>query len=349
MKNAYIKSVALDVTYKCNFRCLHCFNSSGEQRICKPEISDEKILEIALQIAKLDVDTMCFCGGETTLRLDAICEATTEMRKINSRMDINMVSNGYLITAEVAHKLKEAGLSFIQISLDGATKESYEWLRNMNGAWKHAINAIECLVREGFQVGVAFTPTKKNVHEVEDAIELCEKLGVSSFRVQPIMELGRAKGIKDLYLDKKEYFKLSNRLQSLMNIYRDEISIEWGDPVLHIVSGRTGKVKLNFFNITAYGDIGVSPYLPVSFGNVNNHSIDEYIENGLLDVWKDYEFLSVLTQGITSANELDVSKGKKNIPSIFTGRDFVIDIIDNRNLKELDLEFIKLIKEGESN
>lgn len=346
MKNAYIKSVSLDVTYKCNFRCLHCFNSSGEHTICKPELSDEKIIEVATQIAKIDVDNLCFCGGETSLRIDTICKAATEMRKINERMNINMVTNGYLMTPEMAHRLKEAGLSFIQISLDGATKESYEWLRNLEGAWEHAINAIKCLVAEGFQVGVAFTPTKRNVDEVEDAIALCSELGVSSFRVQPIMELGRAKGIIDLYLDRKEYFKLSNKLKLLMNKYHDRLGIEWGDPVLHIVSGRTGELRLNFFNITAYGDIGVSPYLPVTFGNVNNHSIEEYLEAGLLDVWKNYDFLRPLTDGITSANQLDVSKGKNHIPAIFTGDDYSLDLIDETNLKEKDLELTKMILEG---
>lgn len=42
MKDNRIKSASIDVTYKCNFRCLHCFNSSGEHCFEKEELSEEK-------------------------------------------------------------------------------------------------------------------------------------------------------------------------------------------------------------------------------------------------------------------------------------------------------------------
>lgn len=197
MGNELLKSVSLDVTYKCNFRCRHCFNSSGEHSIPREEMTDEKIIDVAKQIADLCVDTLCFCGGETLLRVDTICKAAQEIRKTNNSVSVNMVSNGYLMTPDIAKRLRDAGMSFIQISLDGATKESYEWLRCKEGAFGRALNAISCLVDVGFQVGVAFTPTKKNINEVDDAIKLCSELGVNSFRVQPIMKLGRAKNIED--------------------------------------------------------------------------------------------------------------------------------------------------------
>lgn len=344
MKGVLLKSVSLDVTYKCNFRCLHCFNSSGEHQIEREELTDEQLIDVATQIAELNVETLCFCGGETLLRFDAICKAAKKIREKNQSINVNMVSNGYLMTAEVAHKLKEAGLSFIQISLDGAKKESYEWLRNKEGAYERAINAIKCLVAEGFQVGVAFTPTKRNVDEIEAAIELCADLGVAAFRVQPIMELGRARNIKDLYLDEKEYFKLSSKLKRLMNQYNEKMNVEWGDPVLHIVSGRNSSVSVNFFTISAYGDIGISPYLPVSFGNVKKHSLEEYINNGLLDVWRKFEFLQYLTEDINSANCLDVSKNNNKLPAIFTGNDYMVDLIEDNNLHIKDLELVNLIK-----
>ena len=340
MKDEILKSVALDVTYKCNFRCLHCFNSSGEHHINRDELTDEQIINVATQIAGLNVETMCFCGGETLLRRDAICQATKKIREKNQNINVNMVSNGYLMSQEVAKELKKSGVSLVQISLDGAKKDSYEWLRNMQGSYERAINAIRCLIAEGFQVGVAFTPVRRNIDEIEEAIELCAELGVSSFRVQPIMELGRARKIKDMFLDEKQYFKLSSKLKKFMNQYYGQMAIEWGDPVLHIVAARNNKVRVNFFNITAYGDIGISPYLPVSFGNVKKHPLEEYINNGLLDVWNNFEFIKDLTESINSATRLDVSKVNDNIPAIFTGNDFVIDLIED-DCQKKDLEFGK--------
>lgn len=81
--------VAFDITNKCNFRCLHCFNHSGEN-IFKDELSNEQKIEVAKQIRDLSPYIVCLCGGETTC-CDVLEEIIKKLKKTVS--SINMVSN----------------------------------------------------------------------------------------------------------------------------------------------------------------------------------------------------------------------------------------------------------------
>lgn len=322
-----LKSASIDFTYNCNFRCNHCFNSSGEHNFSKVELSKDEILSVVNQLSELNLESICFCGGEALLKKDLVLSAAKLLKNKNSKkLSVNMVSNGYLITEDIAIELKEAGIKLIQISLDGAKADTHDWLRNMKGSYEKAINAIKILVDKKFYVGVAFTPTKRNVSEVDDLIKLCENLGVNELRVQPIMKLGRAKNIQDEFLDYVDYLKLSNKLKKA-NL-NSPLRIEWGDPLQHIVGGRSEIPKINYLTIGAYGDLLVSPYLPVIFGNIRRHSIEEYINAGLLDVWN-FEFLRRLSKSIVSTETLDISDINSSIPAIFTGNDIDFDIIDN--------------------
>ena len=55
-----------DITYACNFKCLHCYNNSG----CKnsDELTNEEIIDIAHQIAEVHPESVCLCGGEPMTR-----------------------------------------------------------------------------------------------------------------------------------------------------------------------------------------------------------------------------------------------------------------------------------------
>ena len=92
-----LKSVAIDITYKCNFRCKHCYNSSGEHQRNSKELSDDEILKIVDEICDYYPESICMCGGETLLRVELICKvAELVNKKSNGKISLNMVTNGYL-------------------------------------------------------------------------------------------------------------------------------------------------------------------------------------------------------------------------------------------------------------
>lgn len=87
-------SVALVITNKCNLRCLHCFNNSGENDVVANELSDNEVLELVDSICQMHPFSFCFCGGETLLRKDLVIES---LRRLSaSGVKCNLVSNGLL-------------------------------------------------------------------------------------------------------------------------------------------------------------------------------------------------------------------------------------------------------------
>lgn len=85
--------LALDITNKCNYRCLHCYNASGENCVVDNELTDEEVLELINQISKIKPHTFCFCGGEPLLRKDLIVNCA-EILYRNGVSAISAVSNG---------------------------------------------------------------------------------------------------------------------------------------------------------------------------------------------------------------------------------------------------------------
>lgn len=337
-----IHTITLDVTYKCNLRCLHCFNSSGEHNFGSNELNDDELFNIVKQVSMIkELTAFCFCGGETLLRKDIILKCAEYLRNNNNDLSINMVSNGLLMTKEIASEIKKAGVSVVQISLDGATEKNHDWLRNKAGAYEKAIKAIQYLVDSGMMVGVACTPTKRNIDEIEEVIALCNNLGVSFFRMQPIMSLGRAnENLEDKFPSYMEYRKLVKKLNDYQANQEDgQLKVEWGDPINHLVIGKNQQRKQQFLTIGGYGDILASPYLPMTFGNFRNGTLKEYLEKGLEDIWS-LKSLQKIANYITDTKDMDISKQKK-LPRIFTGEDIKVDLlkegfdeIDKRILEE---------------
>ena len=133
-------SVALDITNKCNLRCLHCFNNSGENDVVANELSDNEVLELVDSICQMHPFSFCFCGGETLLRKDLVIES---LRRLSaSGVKCNLVSNGLLANSNTLHELERAGLNGIQFSLDGL-RDSHEHMRGLSGLYDRVLDAID--------------------------------------------------------------------------------------------------------------------------------------------------------------------------------------------------------------
>lgn len=322
----------LDVTYQCTLRCLHCFNMSGEHDFDKYELTDEELIDLSHQIALLRPTVICICGGEPLIRKEIIykcCKIIREESQGNTQ--VNIVTNGELLTEKVANDLKEAGFVTVQVSIDGATHKSHDWLRNKEGVFVKAINAIKYLKKVGLNVSVACTPTLYNLGEVDEIIKMCEELGVNDFRMQPLMPLGRAITNLENYIPKYgDYKNLALRLNELKykNAVLGKMSIEWGDPIDHLIRYRRVLNGNNLsFGVNAYGNITISPYLPITFGNIKNHSLIEYWEKGLTYAWE-IPIVKFFAEKILSCDSLAVTDSFEKLPLIYYEKGIEIDIID---------------------
>ncbi|MBE6525281.1 MAG: radical SAM protein [Thermoplasmata archaeon] len=329
--------ISVDVTDRCNLRCRHCFNNSGT-RVEGQELSEEELLKLSEEIVELDPLAVCICGGEPLLRKDVVYKmgSILKNRENTGDLSLNMVTNGILMDAEVSRNLKEIGFNLIQVSVDGF-RESHDWMRNKEGAFDSAIDAIKYLYSEGLKVGVACAPTIKNIRDIPELIGLLSELGVSSFRMQPIMPLGRATNIIEFFPSDIDYVKLSRKLKQISSSNQYPMTIEWGDPTDHIVNMSEGNWSKSI-SINAYGDIMISPYIPVVIGNIRKYPLKKYLNSGISGIQK-LSSLKKLFETLLKYDTLDVSKFSK-LPSLYHGRMFYMDLVDD----DLDLKNEELME-----
>lgn len=276
-------AIMWDVTNRCNLSCLHCYNQSG----ASPHVADlgtKDMLAIAKQIVEMKPFIVCLCGGEPLLR-DDLFEIIAFLKP--HLLSLNMVSNGYILDEQMAHKLVKAGIGSVQVSLDGATPETHDRFRAHPGCWGRAVRAIEALVKEGISPPVSFIPNKLNFLEITAWGELCKELGVYNLRIMPLIPLGRARVHHgQLELNSEEEFMVRRAIQQF-KFDHPEMTLEWGDPLNHIYNFANPENSMRTYSVEIRPDgrILVSSYLPLVAGDLKKHSLKEYWDAGLDRIW----------------------------------------------------------------
>lgn len=258
------------------------------------------------------------------------------------------VSNGILATNEVIHDLVAAGLDGIQFSLDGL-EASHDKLRNRAGTFSSVINAINYVINEtNLRLSIAFTPTSFNIDDFSEVYALLAEIFEKSkrkdtkdyidLRLQPLMLLGRAKCNQNIIPSEDQYRKLVYLINkyNTSSLKHSCIDIKWGDPIDHLIRFRNTNFFLDQTTVHANGDIVVSAYLPLVVGNVKKHSLLEYWEHGLREVWST-NIVQYLTSRMQSI--YDMEQVTNTIADINMDNGLYLDLM------ECDLNDLNLIKE----
>lgn len=300
----------------CNLRCKHCFNNSSPAWKNKEEIDPFFVIDRIIEALPFNV---CLCGGEPlawNLLFDII-----EKLKSGGIPLISTVTNGYLMTKEKAKRLKEVGMTTVQVSVDGITREEHAAIRGYPESFDKAINAIKMCAEVGIpQISCAMLPTRLNINSVSKYVEMMISLGVNQIRFQPFMPLGRACNFPELIPTAEEYFHLRNRIRILKAMYPKK-DIQWGDPLEHILWHTNGKGFPWSLGIQTDGSYEISPYIPVSFGHVNTHSIHQIWNEGLgiQGLWE-HPVVKKIAEGLHTIDGMAHIK-----PDIYTGENIRID------------------------
>lgn len=201
-KQPKLKFLFLELTMRCNEHCRHCGSSCGD--VFSDELTAEQYFAFLDQV-KNDFDTLpmlCVTGGEPLLRKDFFDIVSYASR---SGFRWGMTSNGTLITAEMAQKLKNTGMSTISVSIDGL-EHTHDDFRRSRGGFVRSVEGIKNLLQQDFlSVQVTTVVTKKNIRELEALFELMCDLDVHSWRVINIEPIGRALTLDGYTLDNDDY------------------------------------------------------------------------------------------------------------------------------------------------
>ncbi|MBN1130143.1 MAG: radical SAM protein [Chitinispirillaceae bacterium] len=178
--------VVWNVTRRCNLRCVHCYSASRDMRY-DGELSTAEGNDFIDGCADFGVPVLLFSGGEPLMRPD-LFDLVARARSRGMRAVIS--TNGTLITPEVATKLRDAGLSYVGVSIDGLAA-MHDRFRGNKGAYDAALQGIRSCMRVGVKVGLRFTITRDNAMEVPGMFRLIEQEGIPRICFYHLVYTGR--------------------------------------------------------------------------------------------------------------------------------------------------------------
>ena len=170
--------VSIEVTRRCPLECLHCYNNlpMNDAGARQQELSLEEHRQLLDELVAAGCLWILYTGGEIFARPDFL-DIYTEAKKRGFL--VTLFTNGTLITPRVADYLAEWRPFAIEITLYGATRETYEALTQIPGSYDRCMRASGCSER-GLPLKLKTVPTTINKHEVYEM----QRLAVEEFGVE---------------------------------------------------------------------------------------------------------------------------------------------------------------------
>jgi 12,18-didecarboxysiroheme deacetylase len=184
---------------RCNLRCVHCYSHSRDIAYAN-ELTTEQGKALMADLAEFGSPVILFSGGEPLMRPDL-----EELARFATQKGMRAVisTNGTLITEDVAKRLKEIGLSYVGVSLDGL-RETNDRFRGVRGAFEQALAGIRNCKRAGIKVGLRFTMNRRNVKDIPGIFKLLEDEDIPRVCFYHLVYAGRGSTLVEEDLDHAE-------------------------------------------------------------------------------------------------------------------------------------------------
>jgi len=193
--------IVWNFTYQCNLKCKHCYEDAGSRK--SGELSTEEakqVLDILSRIAGIGLPALSFSGGEPLARKDFLEIAAYAKKRVGY---VSIASNGTLLTKDVASKLRDVGIDYVEISIDGATPQVHNEFRGIPGAFERALQGVKNSLEMGLDTCIATVLHRDNLAELEKLLGLTKELGARFMHFNYI-PTGRAKAYVELDLTPEE-------------------------------------------------------------------------------------------------------------------------------------------------
>jgi heme d1 biosynthesis radical SAM protein NirJ len=171
---------------RCNLMCKHCYSISGDVDF-PGELSTPEVFRVMQDLKAFGVPALILSGGEPLMRRD-IFEISERAKSLS--FYVGLSTNGTLIDSVMAERIQNAGYDYVGISLDGIG-ETHDRFRRKPGAFEAALNGLRQLRDRGVKVGVRFTMTEDNAHELPELLDLAEREEFHKFYLSHLVYAGR--------------------------------------------------------------------------------------------------------------------------------------------------------------
>ncbi|MHC4114156.1 MAG: radical SAM protein [Planctomycetota bacterium] len=189
--NRILRLLFWEATIKCNLACAHCRRLESDEAIVT-DLSTSQGKDLIKQLAQLGrtqpvMPVLVFSGGEPLCR-DDIFELVDYAKSLG--ISPALATNGTMINAATARKIADSGIVRVAVSLDGATADVHNRLRQLEGSFEKALEGIGRLHRKDIPFQINITLTKHNAGHLEDVYALAGSLGAVAMHIFMLVPVG---------------------------------------------------------------------------------------------------------------------------------------------------------------
>ena len=183
-----VLSFDLEVTARCNLQCRHCYINlpAGHQEARFRELTLPEISAIADQAVALGAMWVLISGGEPLLREDFPQIYMALKRK---GLLVSVFTNATLLQDKHIELFKKYPPRDIEITVYGATQETYERVTGRPGSFAAFINGLKRLLESGVKVRLKAMAIRSNFKELPEIAAFCRARTKDYFRFDPQLHL----------------------------------------------------------------------------------------------------------------------------------------------------------------
>ena len=163
--------VQLDLTYRCNERCVHCYLDHEDHG----EMTTAEIVGLLRQLADAGVFFLTLSGGEIFMRPDFF-EILEEARRLT--FSVKLKTNAVMVRPARARRIAQLGVESVQISVYSHKEETHDAITKLPGSLRRTLEGARMLRDEGVKVSFANVLMKHNSGDYPEVKALAESLGI---------------------------------------------------------------------------------------------------------------------------------------------------------------------------
>ncbi len=264
-----LSTVLLELTYRCNERCVHCYTCDAPKEQAG-EMTLQEYIRLMDELRDMGVDSLVLSGGEIGLRRDfsQIYQSAADRGFL-----ITLMTNGTMFTPEQMEMFYRYPPKIVYVSFYGGSPETHDRVTQVPGSFKKSLDTVMRLRCAGISVGlktVALTPT---VSDYPNIVKLAERLGVGLGTGMYLTcgNNGSTDPARYRLTDIRDYERVVEAKQKYAGAYTPYR--------VRDVNGPICEAGVMAFTVNPYGDYYVCTSLPVPCGNVRTTPVSEFWEH----------------------------------------------------------------------
>lgn len=263
-------SVHLDLTYRCNERCVHCYLDHDDHG----EMTTAEITDVLTQLAHAGVFFLSLSGGEVLLRRDFF-QIVEHARKL--LFNVKVKTNATMIGEKEAARLRELGVEQIQISVYSHRAAVHDAITKLPGSLDRTIRAIRFLKSQGLKVSISNVLMAGNFADQQGVVGLAKELGVA-YALDPTItpKMNGDTSILALRIASSELKEIFQNQELVGNV--EEFCAPPPPPGEDVMNGFPCSAGHTACYISPYGDVFPCVQFPLPSGNVRQQKF--------LDIWR---------------------------------------------------------------